>query len=178
MDKLLYLGFHQTICTWNKDFLKNRSQYVKLGFHKSTSIKLNIGAPQGCVLSPILYTLYTHDCSPIHPSNTIIKFVDDTTVVGLISDRDESAYKGEIHRLAAWCSTNSLVPNTSKTKELIVDFRKKWDSVHALLYINGECLERVETFKYLGVLICKDLSWAANSNSIVKRACQRHPEGA
>lgn len=173
MDKLLYLGFHQTICTWIKDFLTNRSQHVKLGFHKSTSIKMNIGAPQGCVLSPVLYTLYTHDCSPVHPSNSIIKFADDTTVVGLISNGDESAYREEIHRLAVWCSTNSLVLNTSKTKELIVDFRKKRESVPALLYINGECVERVETFKYLGVLISNDLSWAANTTAIVKRARQR-----
>ncbi len=91
MDKLLYLGFHQTICTWINDFLTNRSQHVKLGFHKSTTIKLNIGAPQGCVLSPVLYTLYTHDCSPVHLSNSIIKFADDTTVAGLISNEDESA---------------------------------------------------------------------------------------
>ncbi|KAJ8364954.1 hypothetical protein SKAU_G00137850 [Synaphobranchus kaupii] len=37
---------------------------------------------EGCVLSPLLYT---HDCTPAHSSNSIIKFADDTTVVGLIS---------------------------------------------------------------------------------------------
>ncbi len=57
---------------------------------------------------------------------------------------------------------------TFKTKELIVDLQKKIDSVPALLYINGEGVKRVETFKYLGVLICNDLSWAANTTAIVK----------
>ncbi|XDV14228.1 hypothetical protein PO909_002405, partial [Leuciscus waleckii] len=51
------------------------------------------GAPQGCVLSPLLFTLLTHDCAAKHSSNHLIKFADDTTVVGLISQNDESAYR-------------------------------------------------------------------------------------
>ena len=46
---------------------------------------------QGCVLSSLLYSLFTHDCVAKHNSNTIIKFADDTTVVGLIVDNDEAA---------------------------------------------------------------------------------------
>ena len=39
-----------------------------------------------------MYSLFTHDCMAWHDSNTIIKFADDTTVVGLITDNDETAY--------------------------------------------------------------------------------------
>jgi hypothetical protein len=46
---------------------------------------------QECVFSPILYSLFTHDCMAKHDSNTIMKFADDTTVVGLIIDNDETA---------------------------------------------------------------------------------------
>ena len=42
-------------------------------------------APQGCVPSPLLYSLFMHDCKPIHDSNIMIKFADDTPAVGLIS---------------------------------------------------------------------------------------------
>ena len=45
---------------------------------------LNTGAPQGCMLSPLLYSLFTHDCGATHASNSIIKFADDTTVVGIL----------------------------------------------------------------------------------------------
>ena len=37
------------------------------------------GAPQGCVLSPLPYSLFTHDCMARHDFHTIIKFADDTT---------------------------------------------------------------------------------------------------
>ncbi|KAI3358795.1 hypothetical protein L3Q82_015189, partial [Scortum barcoo] len=47
----------------------------------------------------------------------------DTTIVGLISDNDETHYREEIQHLTQWCSNNNLVLNTSKTKEVIVDYR-------------------------------------------------------
>jgi hypothetical protein len=75
---------------------------------------LNTGAPKGCVLSPLLYPLFTHDCVARHDSNNIIKFADGTTVVGLITDNDETAYR-EVRDLAGWC----------QNKEIIVDYRKR-----------------------------------------------------
>ncbi|XDV25252.1 hypothetical protein PO909_029198 [Leuciscus waleckii] len=55
------------------------------------------GAPQGCVLSPALFTLFTHDCKSIHSSsNTIVKFADDTTIVGRISGNNESHYREDV----------------------------------------------------------------------------------
>ncbi|KAI3376013.1 hypothetical protein L3Q82_016545, partial [Scortum barcoo] len=52
-----------------------------------------------CVLSPLLYSLFTHDCVATHSSNTIIKFADDTTVIGLITGDDETAYRERLRRL-------------------------------------------------------------------------------
>jgi hypothetical protein len=57
---------------------------------------LNTEAPQECMLSPLLFSLFTHDCMAKHDSNTIIKFDDDTTVVGLITNNDETAYREEV----------------------------------------------------------------------------------
>ncbi|KAK3555926.1 hypothetical protein QTP86_029760 [Hemibagrus guttatus] len=51
-------------------------------------------------------------------------FADDTTVVGLISKNDESAYREEVQRLTAWCKANNLSLNVEKTKEMVVDFRR------------------------------------------------------
>ncbi len=123
--KLSDLDLNTSLCDWIQDFLTGRPQVVKVGQFTSNSITLNVGAPQGCVLSPLLYSLYTHDCVSSHSSTSIVKFADDTVVLGLINNNDETAYLDEVERLTSWCQDNCLSLNVSKTKELIVDFRKR-----------------------------------------------------
>ncbi|KAK3538532.1 hypothetical protein QTP86_006696 [Hemibagrus guttatus] len=154
------------------DFLTNRPQSIRLGNHISSTLILNTGIPQGCVLSPLLYALFTQDCVPRHNSNIFIKYADDTTVVGRISNNDESAYREEIQSLSAWCSMNNLTLNATKTKELIVDFQKSNSSRHSPIYINGSEVERVSSFKFLGVHISEDLSWHQNTSTLVRKAQQ------
>ena len=98
---------------------------VRVGNSTSATLILNTGAPQGCVLNPLLYSLFTHDCMAKHDSNTIIKFADDTTVVILITDNDETAHREEVRDLAMCCQDNNLSLNVIKAKEMIVDYRKR-----------------------------------------------------
>ena len=84
-QKLSDMGVGRGICDWVLDFLSDRSQRVRIGDKISDTLILNVGAPQGCVLSPSLFTLYTNDCVSSDPSVKLIKFSDDTTLKGLIS---------------------------------------------------------------------------------------------
>ena len=81
ITKLRTLGLNISLCNWILDFLTGRPQVVRVG-NTSATLILNTRVPQGCVLSPLLYSLFTHDCTARHDSNTIMKFADDTTVVG------------------------------------------------------------------------------------------------
>ncbi len=114
----------------------------------------------------------THECTPSHNSNLFIKFADDTTVVGLISNRDETNYRSEVSRLAGWCSDNNLSLNVEKTKEIVVDFRRV-HTQHSPLTINGVTVERVSSTKFLGEYITEDLSWTNNTAALAKKAQQR-----
>lgn len=95
VDKLGSLGFSAPLCNWLLDFLTERSQSVRVGNNISSSISLSVGSLQGCVLSP-LFTLMTQDCCARFTTNSVVKYVADTTVVGLIRDDNEWAYREEV----------------------------------------------------------------------------------
>ena len=60
----------------------------------------------------------------VYVSNLINNFADDTTVVGLITNNNETAYR-EVMALAEWCQENNLYLNVNKTKDIFVDFRRQ-----------------------------------------------------
>ena len=181
--KLLELGVDLPLCKWLLDFLTERPQFVKIGTLESSMLTLNVGAPQGCVLSPALYSLFTNDCTSEHDAVKLIKFVDDTTVEGLISKEKgmsgddrwmnaEGIYRCEIERLSEWCSENNLELNIEKTKEIIVDFRRDKSQINPLI-INGKVVEQVSKFKFLGTTISDTLKWDDHCASILSKAHQR-----
>ncbi|KAI4872504.1 hypothetical protein NFI96_028426, partial [Prochilodus magdalenae] len=171
-DKLSSLGLRSSLCNWVLDFLTNRPQSVRIHNLSSSTTILSTGSPQGCVLSPLLFTLLTYDCSPIHPGCHIVKFADDTAVVGCITNSDESGYRQEVEHLEGWCRKNNLCINVKKTKEMIVDFRRGRHA-HLPLHVGGSAVEVVSSYRYLGVHLSNNLTWSNNTSSLVRKAHQR-----
>ena len=83
ISKLVDLALNTSLCRWIYDFLTGKPQVVRICQRTSSTVITNTGTPQGYVLSPLLFSLFTHDCTATHSSNLIIKFTDDTTIVSL-----------------------------------------------------------------------------------------------
>ncbi|KAK3570715.1 hypothetical protein QTP86_025264 [Hemibagrus guttatus] len=88
--KLSLLGLNISLCNWILDFLTGRPQLVRIGNSFSSTTTLSTGAPQDCVLSPLLFTLLTHNCATMHSSNHIVKFPDNTTMMVVVFRRAQS----------------------------------------------------------------------------------------
>ncbi len=80
-------------------------------------------------------------------------------MVGLISNNDETHYREEVAQLAEWCGANNLSLNVEKTKEVVLDFRRRNSIDHPPLTIDCSTVERVSSTKFLGVHITEDLTW-------------------
>ena len=167
--KLSAFGLAPPLSKWILDLLTHRPQSIRINNLTSSTTILNTGSTQGCVLSPLLYTLLTYDCRADYHSNVIVCSADDTAV---ISNGDETAYRQEVRGLERWCGENNLILNTKKMKELILDFRRK-DPIPPPLYSDNAAVERVHTFKYLGMHLTNTLTWRENTVHTIKMAHQR-----
>ncbi len=143
---------------------------MRLGKLTSRSLTISTGTPQGCVLSPLFIYLYTNDCTSKDTSVKLLKFADDTTVIGLIKDSDESAYRQEVEQLAVWCSLN-LELNTQNCGD-DSGFRRNPPALPPLT-ITDSTVAAVESFRFLGTTISQDLKWDNRIDSIAKKAQQR-----
>ena len=157
IEKLCALNINKNIISWVLNFMTNRPQFVYTSKGESTQLVINTGAPQGCVISPVLFTAYTNDCTST--KLPLLKFADDTALQGLIIGEDETSYFSETDKFVTWCDTNALNLNVSKTKELIIDFRHK-QSIKRPLVIKDEVVEQVSEYKYLGIIVDDKLRWS------------------
>ncbi len=121
LPKLTQLSVPTSNCQWINSFLTDRQQLVRLGKFSSSTCTISTGAPQGCVLSPLLFSLYTKDFTSKDPSVKLLKFPDNTTLIGLILDGDESAYR----RLRSWLSGAVLTAWSWTRSE---QWRSSWTS--------------------------------------------------
>lgn len=152
-DKLSAFGLSHLVCFWILDFLlhrpsKNKSQRLPLQYPDAQH-KVDSSLHSCFAFSPVIVSA--------HGTIQIMKNVNDTTAAGLIAS-NESAYNQEVEYLTAWCSENGLQLNVSKTKEMMVDFRRKRGPAEPLT-INGEAIEQADHFGFLGPTIANDLSW-------------------
>ena len=171
----LSFGIKGRALAWFSSYLTKRNQSVQINQTLSNSVNLNYGVPQGSVLGPILFSLYTCPLSEI-----FFKFemnyhlyADDSQLyrASVFADLNNAIGQTEmcIRDIKSWMDSNYLKLNNDKT-ELIV-FKNKFqlkDHVQACLNINDCEIVSSTKVKNLGVVFDEDLSMTAHVNSVYK----------
>ena len=172
LHKLSNLNVPAPLQLWLLDYLTDRPQYVRTTCEISPLITLNCGAPQGCVLSPILFILYTNDLCWNSQNVIIEKYADDTVILGLIKKDDDDEYRKCVNFVNSWCQENYLTLNASKTKEMVWDFRKAASPSKPVTVSDVE-VERVSSYKYLGLILDNQWSFKIHAAAQIKKANKR-----
>ena len=89
LKKLIDEDGNSKLIMWIHRFLTGRKQYVSFKDCFSESKTINTGAPQGCVLSASLFTIYDSDHETDDNRCVITKYADDTVIIGLLTDQDD-----------------------------------------------------------------------------------------
>ena len=126
-------------------------------------------------MAPFLFTLYTSDFRYNSESCHLQKYSDDTAVVTSelesesVCDGQEKEYRDLVESFNGWTKKKCLLLNTTKTKELVVDFSRSKTPYQSVCIDGGEIETVQETCKYLGVVLVNKLEWSANIEAVYKR---------
>jgi Reverse transcriptase (RNA-dependent DNA polymerase) len=150
---------------WFRSYLCGRTQYVRLGSTKSSITHLTCGVPQGSVLGPILFVLYTADLVRLveRHSLQVHLYADDTPVFGSCPPRDVDALHARLTAclddVALWMRANRLQLNTDKTELLwCATARRRNQLPSTPLRVGSHLVNPVTSVRNLGIYIDADLS--------------------
>lgn len=143
-----------------KSYLSGRFFQIKLQSELSPLWPIESGVPQGSVLGPTLYILYTADFpTPTSSQVTIGTFADDTTVLASSQDPVEASHllQSHLNRIEKWLKQWKIKAN--ETKSAHITFTTRRETCPPVL-LNNQPLPQVQEVKYLGLHLDRRLTWA------------------
>jgi len=153
-------------------FLSNRKFSVKINDNFSPFQPILAGVPQGSILGPTLFNIYTSDI-PQSPRTNIALFADDTVIYS--ESRNPEAIsvhlQNHLDTLSAWCKNWKISINPSKSVSVLFSLRR--NPTPPPLSFNNEPIVWKPSVKYLSVTLDKRLTWWPHLSSKLQQAYQR-----
>jgi hypothetical protein len=161
--KLQHIGIRGSLFYWLDAFLSDRTFKVKVGGVLSTSEKVISGVPQGSVLGPLLFIVYTADVK-YNVRSSWVMYADDMKIYN--DSLNYQMLSNDISNISKWASDWQLPLNIGKCTVLHIGVK---NPCHGY-YLGGVELLKSSSCLDLGVLVTSNLSWSEHTSYVVKRA--------
>ena len=173
-------GLSDKCLQWIKSYLSDRLQLVRVATSISKPVRLSCGVPQGSVLGPILFTIYTSPVAHISRIHSVCQqqYADDTQLyISLTNDSTFPLNRLEscLTDLNSWFLSNGLALNPSKSEAILFGSRQRLAAVSHTDTINvaGTPLTFSNHIKILGVVLDNELKFD-NHVTAVSKSCNYH----
>ena len=155
-----YYGVNGVAKNLLQSYLSHRHQVVDFNGSTSDTLEIKTGVPQGSVLGPFLFSVYTNDLPSCTDIFNMIMYADDITLFCDINGNpaDEHVLNTELCKITHWLSANKLSLNVNKTKCMVFHSDKK-KVLYPKLFIGAIEIERVDYFNFLGLQLNHTLKW-------------------
>jgi hypothetical protein len=161
LSKLRHYGVRGQALEWFRSYLSNRKQFVMYKNTSSLLREVTCGVPQGSVLGPLLFIIYTNDLPNALRFTRCVLFADDTTIY--YSSRNLvhviQNISVDLKHLTEWFKSNKLSLNISKTNYMLFTKNNKDYEQNINLRLSNENITRVNSTKFLGMIIDDKLNW-------------------
>ena len=165
------LGFPQYMTNLLQTYLTNRSFKVRVNNTMSAEKTIHSGVPQGTVLAPKLYTLYTTDI-PTYPNTKTLLFADDTAIYAssFSAEVANKHIKYHLLRLLPYYRHWKIRINANKTETIIFTQKYTNNKIREKIKIDDVTIQNKQTVKYLGITLDYRLSFKPHVTNALKRA--------
>lgn len=173
---LKWIGMSNKVINFFRSYLCNRTQRVKLGNNLSAPLEVSSGVPQGSILGPLLYTLYTMDFGQVIKYSQAHFYADDTQFLLSFEPYNYPAAVNAINQdivtLLEKCRSHALNINANKTSILVFGPQNNKSDIadHLQISVDGQNIKPSESAKNLGLTFDTNLRFKLHVTNCIRSA--------